>query len=167
MFRITIKNNSIIALLCSMYLLVSCDAKQVFDHYTVVPKNSWNKNDIIVFSFAIQDTITKNNLFIHIRNNKEYPFSNLFLITSMKFPNGQKIVDTLEYDMADATGKFLGRGFSDIKENKLLYKEHITFPISGAYTLEVQQAMRKNNEIDGVLSLGGVTDVGFRIEKQQ
>lgn len=161
------RNNCILVLLLCILILVSCDSKQVFDHYTAIPKNSWSKDDRIVFSFPIQDTITKNNLFIHIRNNKEYPFSNLFLITSMKFPNGQKIVDTLEYDMTDATGKFLGEGFSEIKENKLLYKENITFPISGTYTLAIQQAMRKNNEINGVLSLDGVTDVGFRIEKQQ
>ena len=109
--------------------------------------------------------INKHNLFVNLRNNNAYEFSNLFLITKLDFPDGQKIIDTLEYDMADLTGKFLGAGFSEIKENKLFYKENISFPINGDYSIGITQAMRKSNEIDGLQNLEGVTEVGFRIEK--
>ena len=67
--------------------------------------------------------------------------------------------------MADPTGKFLGTGFSEIKENKLFYKENIIFPIIGEYSVAIKQAMRKSDEIDGIQNLNGITDVGFRIEK--
>nr|BFF39475.1 hypothetical protein BACY1_12800 [Tenacibaculum mesophilum] len=83
----------------------------------------------------------------------------------MNFPDGQIIIDTLEYDMADVTGKFLGQGFTDIKENKLFYKENITFPRKGEYTFKVRQAMRKNGKLEGIEELEGITHVGFRIEK--
>lgn len=163
-----IKRNSIWVLTIFIFLcLVSCDSKQDFDEYTSIPKASWDTNNTISFSFSINDTIQKKNLFINLRNNKDYPFSNLFLITEMSFPDGQQIIDTLEYDMTDVTGKFLGEGFSDIKENKLLYKENITFPNSGTYTFKVRQSMRKNGEIQGIEALDGITDVGFRIEKTQ
>lgn len=111
--------------------------------------------------------MTRNNLFINIRNNADYSFSNLFLITALEFPNGKKIVDTLEYEMTDVSGKFLGKGFTDIKENKLFYKENVVFLMSGDYSLTVSQAMRKNNEVDGIKMLDGIIDVGFRIEKEQ
>ena len=68
--------------------------------------------------------------------------------------------------MADKTGRFLGNGFSEIKENKLYYKENITFPTRGEYTVSITQAMRKNGDINGIQSLNGITDVGFRIEKK-
>ena len=162
------KTNSIsIVFFTTILSLVSCDAKRVFDEYQTVPNAAWNKNNAISFSFSINDTLQKRNLFINLRNNKQYPFSNLFLITKIDFPDGQKIVDTLEYDMTDVTGKFLGKGITDIKENKLFYKENITFPKSGAYTFSVRQAMRKNGEIDGIEELKGITDIGFRIEKTQ
>ncbi|WP_412766890.1 gliding motility lipoprotein GldH [Tenacibaculum polynesiense] len=162
------KKNSIYVFMALIFFsLTSCDSKQEFDEYTSIPKGAWNKDNTVAFLFSINDTIQKKNLFINLRNNKNYPFSNLFLIAQIDFPDGQKIVDTLEYDMTDVTGKFLGKGFSDIKENKLFYKENITFPKSGEYTFKVRQSMRKNGEVHGVESLEGVTDVGFRIEKTQ
>ncbi|CAM1354312.1 MULTISPECIES: gliding motility lipoprotein GldH [Tenacibaculum] len=146
-------------------LLASCDSNSEFDNYITLPKSAWNKKNTIQFTFPINDSIGKKNLFINLRNNKDYAYSNLFLITQMDFPDGQIIIDTLEYDMADVTGKFLGEGFTDIKENKLFYKENITFPRKGEYTFKVRQAMRKNGEVEGIEELEGITHVGFRIEK--
>jgi gliding motility-associated lipoprotein GldH len=75
------------------------------------------------------------------------------------------VIDTLQYEMADASGKFLGNGFSEIKENKLFYKERKVFPISGNYSIEIRHAMRKNGAINAIENLNGIQDVGFSIEK--
>ena len=83
----------------------------------------------------------------------------------MVFPHGKTIKDTLEYRMADATGKFLGSGVMDVKENKLWYKENVIFNETGDYTVNIQHAMRENGKVNGVVALEGITDVGFRIEK--
>ena len=101
----------------------------------------------------------------NIRNTAKYEFSNLYLITEINFPNGKKIVDTLQYQMTDPSGNFLGKGFSHIKENKLFYKENVLFPSTGDYTVSVAYAMRKSGEINGITNLKGITEVGFRIEK--
>ncbi|WP_369048115.1 gliding motility lipoprotein GldH [Tenacibaculum sp. UWU-22] len=160
-----IKKNKFFTVFIVVICLVSCDAKQVFDQYKSIPNSAWKKNQTITFDFFIKDTISPRNLFFNIRNNNDYPFSNLFVISKMIFPDKQQIIDTLEYDMADASGKFLGSGFSEIKENKLLYKENIVFPKKGNYSLEIKQAMRKGNSVEGVDALKGITEVGFRIEK--
>ncbi|MBS9774845.1 MAG: gliding motility lipoprotein GldH [Tenacibaculum sp.] len=144
---------------------VSCDSKRIFDEYKDISNGSWSKDEIILFQFDINDTIAKRNLLINLRNNNEYPFSNLFLITDLTFPDGNKIIDTLEYEMTDKIGRFLGKGFSEIKENKLLYKENIIFPAKGNYTLSVRHAMRKSGEVSGIEFLNGITEIGFRIEK--
>ena len=159
------RNNSIYILFLTVFVITSCDSSRVFDEYVTLPKNSWNKSNVITFTFPVKDSINKKNLFINLRNNKDYDYSNLFLITQINFPDGQIIVDTLEYDMADVTGKLLGKGFSSIKENKLFYKENIIFPNTGEYTFKVRQAMRKNDEIEGIEELEGISQVGFRIEK--
>ena len=148
-------------------LITSCNSNSDFDEYIVLPSSTWHRTNAIQFTFPINDSIGKKNLFINLRNNKDYAYSNLFLITQMNFPDGQIIIDTLEYDMTDVTGKFLGQGFTDIKENKLFYKENIKFPNTGDYTFKVRQAMRKNGEIQGIEELKGITHVGFRIEKTQ
>ncbi len=146
-------------------LMVSCDSNGVFDEYKTLDNSTWSLNEPIEFEFQIQDTLSKNDLFINVRNNADYSFSNLFLITQLDFPNGKKIVDTLEYEMADNKGHFLGSGISEVKESKLFYKEGKVFEVSGNYKMSIQQAMRRNGSVDGIKELEGITDVGFRIEK--
>ena len=146
--------------------LSSCDSKQVFDEYKTIP-TAWHKDSIVSFKITPPDTINKYNLFINIRNTFDYNYSNLFLVVEMSFPNGKIIKDTLEYIMAKPTGEFLGKGFSDIKENKLWYKEGVIFNEQGDYNVNIQQAMRQNGSVKGIENLEGITDVGFRIENIQ
>ena len=160
-----IKKNNFSIIVFVLIFLTSCDSKSVFNQYKTIDNASWEANNKVVFQFTIQDTITKRNLFINLRNNKNYQYSNLYLITELNFPNGTKIVDTLQYEMANVNGKFLGSGFSDIKDNKLFYKKAKAFPVSGEYAFKVSHAMRKNGQVKGIKFLDGVTEVGFSIEK--
>ncbi|UZO82036.1 gliding motility lipoprotein GldH [Aquimarina sp. ERC-38] len=141
----------------------SCDRSQVFDQYQSIT-GGWDKRDTISFQLADMDTVPYYNLYFNIRNNDDYPYSNLFIISDIKFPNGKVITDTLEYMMAAPDGTWLGTGFGALKENKLFYKEKIRFTEEGTYEVQVRQAMRKNGEINKINSLEGITDVGFRIE---
>ncbi len=89
----------------------------------------------------------------------------MFLIVNIDFPNNNVVVDTLEYEMADIEGNFLGYGFTDLKENILEYKTNVVFPTKGTYTFSIQHAMRKSGDVNGIDLLEGVTDIGLRIEK--
>ena len=147
-----------------VFSLLACDSNRVFDEYRSV-SNQWNKDSILSFKVTPPDSINAFNVFINLRNNKDYKYCNLFLIVSTKFPNGKVIKDTLEYRMARPSGEFLGTGFTDVKENKLWYKENVIFNEIGEYEFTIQHAMRKNGSVDGVMNLEGITDVGLRIEK--
>jgi gliding motility-associated lipoprotein GldH len=146
--------------------VISCDSNRMFDEYKSVP-NQWNKDSIIEFNITPSDSITPYNLFVNIRNTSDYKYNNLFLIVEMNFPNGKVVNDTLEYLMTKPNGAFLGTGFSDVKENKLWYKEGVVFSEIGEYKVKIQHAMRENGDIKGVENLEGITDVGFRIEQTQ
>lgn len=145
--------------------IISCNDKSVFDSYKPISKSQWHKDSIINFIFNPIDTISKNNIYINLRNNNDYQYSNLFLIVNIDFPNNNVVVDTLEYEMADTEGKFLGYGFTDLKENILEYKTNVVFPTKGTYTISIQHAMRKSGDVNGIDLLEGVTDLGLRIEK--
>jgi gliding motility-associated lipoprotein GldH len=164
MERILKKNRSL-GFLILLLFLVSCDDEIEFTQYKSVPNSSWQANKNIFFEFVIIDTILPKDLFINIRNTNDYPFSNLYLITELNFPNGNKIVDTLQYEMTNEKGLFLGKGFAEIKENKLYYKEQKVFPKSGKYMLNIRHAMRKNGEVKVIPFLEGVQDVGLSIQK--
>ncbi len=149
-------------LICLFY---TCQSDIAYSEYHTIENSEWKLENELTFNLEMHDSISTYNLFINLRNTKDYEFSNLFLITRMSFPDQTQIIDTLEYEMTDAEGRFLGSGFSDIKENKLFYKENVQFSKSGNYLLQVKQAMRKRNEVAGIESLKGVKNVGLSLEK--
>lgn len=153
-------------LLGSIFLvsLNSCDSKQVYDEYKSIP-NAWAKDSVVKFEIKNIDSLQTYNLFFNVRNNSDYKYNNLFLISKMQFPNGKQITDTLEYEMAYPNGDFMGTGAGEVKENKLWYKENVRFLEDGAYTVTLEQAMRENGEVEGIKNLEGILEIGFRVEK--
>lgn len=149
-----------------LLLFSSCDKKRVFDSYKALD-GKWNKDSIVLFAFEQKDTVSKYNLFINVRDNNSYPYNNMYLIIQMQQPGGLTKVDTLEYQMANPDGSLLGEGFSDVKENKLWYKENLIFPKTGKYIVKIQHAVRNTGKVTGVEVLEGITDVGFRIESTE
>lgn len=123
--------------------------------------SSWNKNKKQIFQFEIKDAQVPKNIIFVVRNNNEYPYSNLRVISVLK-KEGQKSAkpDTLNYILAKPNGEWIGSGFGDTKEILFQYRPSYRFPANGKYTIEVQQAMRQNN-------LKGIEDFGVKIEKVQ
>lgn len=148
-------------------MLVGCDKNRVFDTYESIESIGWHKDSIQEFELPIMDSIAEYNMYFNIRNSNDYPFSNLYVISTIEYPNGKNQVDTLEYEMALLDGKWLGEGGSSIKESKLWYKENFKFKEDGKYKISIAQAMRKNGSVDGITFLKGITDVGLRVEKKE
>lgn len=160
-----VKRNSILLALL-LTTLVSCKKESFFDSYQSV-NGAWSKADIKSFSVTQDDTLNAYKVFLNIRNNKQYAFSNLFVIVSIEEPNETVWVDTLEYQMAKPDGTLLGTGFSDIKENKLWVKDNYVFPTKGEYTFKVEQVVREIGDVEGVESLKGISEIGIQIEKSE
>ncbi len=161
----TINKPKTISIIVGFILLVSCNSNIVYDQYKHIVNFQWPSDNSIEFIVSNQDTISKNNVFINIRNNKDYEFSSLFLIAKIEFPSGFQVVDTLEYEMTDSKGNWLGTGFTDLKENKLFYKEQVVFSEKGDFKFNIQHATRSINDVEGKNPLKGIIDVGLRIEK--
>ena len=107
------------------------------------------------------------NLMIYIRNNKQYPYSNLFLIAKLKTGDSLLLCDTLEYAMADARGKWLGKGFLEVEESKLWWRENYQLPAVENINVQLEHALRSNNSEQGLDNLEGIVGVGFAVEEIQ
>ena len=138
--------------------VVSCDRRRVFESYHEIDKNGWNKDSVVVFNFPLTDTIRNNNLFINIRNKGNYPYSNIYLFLTIGSPNGVQKTDTVEFTLAEPSGKWKGSGIGGLYDNQILYKSSVYFPKKGNYMFSIKQGMRDN-------VLQGIRDVGIRIEK--
>lgn len=156
--------NRVIILIFLFFALVSCTKNQVYQNYKSV-NGIWNKDTLVVLNFEPKDTVTTHNIFIMLRNDNTYAFSNLFLISELQFPNGKVVKDTLEYQMANPDGTWLGTRKGGLVENKLWYKENVSFQESGNYKFKIKQAMRQNGSVEPVADLKGILDVGVLIEK--
>ncbi|APQ19300.1 gliding motility lipoprotein GldH [Maribacter hydrothermalis] len=155
-------------LICCFFavtLFVSCNSNIIKSEYQSLENGVWNKDNVLQFSLTEMDTVNQLDIYINVRNDNTFPYSNLFLIASITTPEGQVTKDTLEYEMSLPDGTWLGKGSGSIKENKLWYKENIVFSSSGVYTIEVSQAMRKNGKVSGIIDLEGITDVGIEVTK--
>ena len=146
-------------------ITMSCNNNLVYSDYVALSNGIWKKQDTVHFQLKDLDTLGKHHIFLNVRNDERYEFSNLFLILELEAPDGNTKVDTLEYEMALPTGEWLGKGTGSVKESKLWYKENVGFDDSGVYKINVLHAMRKNGEVEGVEDLVGITDVGIQIEK--
>ncbi|WP_318311157.1 gliding motility lipoprotein GldH [Flagellimonas crocea] len=157
--------NNLLLLLVAVLVLSSCNDLLVYSEYKPIKEGNWQMDEAVDFQFSELDSTQTYNMFINIRNDETFPFSNLFLITELEYPSGNTVKDTLEYRMAEPSGEWLGKGFGSTKENKLWFKENIDFPNSGVYNVKISHAMRKNGDVEGLHILEGVTDVGLEIEK--
>ena len=141
----------------------------MFDQYTSLD-TPWHKDAPITYHFNVTDTLQPVDLFLKLRTNKTYQFSNLFLIVSLHHPKGKVQKDTLEYKMSNPDGSMLGQGYMMIKEHRLWYKGHDTpfnFTEIGQYSLEIIHANRVLGNTEGQAFLEGVEDIGFSIETVQ
>ncbi len=147
-------------------LFLSCGKGPVYSEFQALDNGSWDRDTIKEFKISDLEENQDYEMFINVRNDNTYPYSNLFLITELEYPDGTTYIDTLEYAMANADGSWLGKGVGSIKENKLWYKENINFPVKGVYIMRIEHAMRKNGSVDGIVELPGITDIGVEIEKK-
>jgi len=141
-------------------LLVLISLAQCSRHYeyaeTIDVKNSWHKKNALNFDFEIQNPQQPKNLFFIVRNNNQYPFSNIYLFVSLKKDGKILETDTLNYLLAKPTGEWLGSGVSSVKEIDFQYKKNFKFPDKGKYTLSIIQGMKRD-------TLTGIEDFGLII----
>jgi gliding motility-associated lipoprotein GldH len=153
-----INKYSFVLILVSLLVVTSCNSNVIFSDSKVMNEKSWSLTDIPSFKVQITDTINSNNVIFTIRTGSSYPFRNIYFFVTTTSPEGKSITDTLQYNLADDKGNWLGKGFGDIHELNLTYKSNVYFPVKGIYQFNIQHGMRIKN-------LKGVYDIGLRVEK--
>jgi len=146
--------------LITITIFISCNSENIYTATKMIPDISWNKYNKPVFQAEIIDTLQPCNIYITLRSTPDYPFRNIFLFVTTTSPEGHIIKDTVEYMIADESGRWLGNGLGDIHDLSLPYKLNVLFPVSGTYRFRIEQGMRKDD-------LDGIMDIGIRIDKSE
>ena len=138
-------------------ILLSCGNDR-YESYHTFNDSGWNSDSVITFKYTINDTTSKHDFILNIRQTVDYEFQNLFL-----FLEGPK-KDTIEIILANKSGKWLGDGISDVREFKHVFDKEIFFNKTGEYKLSVEQAMRYGSA-HKIEKLEHILDIGLIVSK--
>lgn len=152
-----LKFTGLFALIIVAFLLNACDRGTLYDQSREIPDSGWHEDSIAYFSMEIEDSIQPYNFYINVRNTDDYPFRNLYVFLSTELPNNNITRDTIELLLADANGKWIGKGFGALKDNQILIRKNLIFPLTGTYRFSIEQAMRHEY-------LKGIKDIGIKVE---
>lgn len=154
-----IKKVNVFVLVALSVLLYSCGESGVIVNQSKTIKNSiWGQKDTLSFEFDIQDTVNYYDFSVLVRNTENYQWSNIYLFSDLTFPNGKTRRDTLEVQLADQYGYWLGNNSGTIITTTSTFMNHRKFPIVGAYKLSLSHGMREP-------ILEEVTDIGVKVQK--
>lgn len=140
-------------------ILAACDSNRVYEEYKTIAPGGWHKDSVASFQVKINEVAQGHNVYINIRNQGNYPNSNIWLFLEVESPDGQMLTDTIEYILAEKSGKWRGSGIGDLFDNQFLYRQNVRFENPGEYRFLIRQGMRAEQ-------LKGIHDIGLRVEKQ-
>ena len=137
--------------------LTACDRNVFYDHQRAVDEHGWMPTESVSFDVEVEDTVTVYNFLMEVRNSVSYPYSNTFLFLNTTFPDGSLSRDTLEFPLADATGRWLGKRTGRYIDTRYYFRRNARFPMEGVYHFAVTNGMRDS-------AITGLKDIGLRIE---
>jgi len=137
--------------------MMSCNNPSYYEHDEAIKNNIWCYEDAKAFEFEIKDSLLAFNFYINVRNTVDYEFANLYFFIQSELPDGSFAQDTVECQLADYRGKWLGEGRGQLRDNSFILRKNMRFQKNGKYRFLLKQGMRRD-------SLKGISDVGIRLE---
>ena len=122
---------------------------------------SWVRSNELNFLFESDNSILDFSL--ALRTDSRYPFSNIFLISSIQ-NNNYVISDTTEYSFENNETKWYEIKPSGIKNNKILLKKDLKID-EGNVIVKLKHSIRYLDSIVPLTKLDGILDVGLIVEK--
>ena len=142
-----------------LLVLISCSNKQTTEQYKVFSEQKWNTDSVVVFSLNNKDSITPQDIVLKIRHSTEYKFQNLYVFTLFRGS-----LDTVEIVLSEKNGKWLGKGFGDVREMDVVLRKNIFLETNSKNKIIIEQAMRYGDSSE-ITNLDGVIAVGISTHK--
>lgn len=140
--------------------IASCSDDTVYEKAYDLENHTWKANDVKQFKVKVDDTTSLYNFIVNIRTTRDYEYSNLYVFLRSINPDSTYRSDTIEFILADHTGKWTGNTAGGVIENNILVYKNLRFSQNGKYLFEIEQAMRNK-------TLNEVVDVGISIKKAE
>lgn len=151
----------ILAMAITALLLNACSVRtDLFEKNIAIPDHNWSKNFKPEISVAIEDTVSRYNIYAVVRHQDAYRYKNMYLNVAILSPTGETTTHMLDLKLATDEKGWLGSGMDDIFEHRIQITP-ADKPVAlhaGSYKFILQQMMRED-------PLEHVMNAGIRIEK--
>ena len=144
----------------SVLLLVGCDVNRVYEDNVDLANRVWLEGDVTDFTVELDDASVPYAIYANVRNSHNYPFYNLYLQYAIVDSTGREVKKGLENLILfePKTGEPYGSGIGDVFDHQIPFLQEYYFPDLGAYTIQLQQYMRRD-------TLEEIHSVGVRVER--
>lgn len=149
---------TVLLLLGLMLVMASCDNARLFDENKAIENNNWYYKTRLPFDVRIKDTTKLYNVYVNLRVDADYKYSNIFMWVHTINPDKKTDQRRVEIKLADESGKWLGSGLGDIYDYQFPAFKKVKFPQQGFYRFELEQNMRDD-------TLLHVKAAGIRVEE--
>ena len=133
-------------------------------NYHDFKQNIWNSKERVSFEFNFEDNAESYNMELAIRHKTSYPYQNLILFAHHYFENKKLSTDTFNVELASNSGKWHGKGKSDIREFVAKNYSSPKIYTKGSYNVELELAMRESNNLE-IKELNGISGISLYLSK--
>ncbi|MBL7815270.1 MAG: gliding motility lipoprotein GldH [Saprospiraceae bacterium] len=152
------KNTILAALFLVTFLFLTACGKEktIFEKEYPIQNSTWTYADTLKFAFDITDTTALYDIVVHIKHKPDYGFQNLYTRIHTQFPKGDRRSQTLNFDLADNTGKWVGKKSGSGYNFEVKIQNNAFFNQIGQHTIVLEQLMR-------VESLVGIEKISLEV----
>jgi len=144
-------------LLFSLFFL-GCNQNVVYEQEYEIGNTEWTYVDTLVYEVNITDTLAVYDLFLEIEHTRTFPFENMYIRIHTRFPQGQRLAETVSLELADETGIWMGDCDGDGCEIDIPIQQGAYFSQQGQYAFVIEQYMRRD-------PLPGVESITLRVKE--
>ena len=145
-------------LLCITIGFAACDETYLLSDTKGIPNAQWSYSDTLDFKVPINDTTQLYNLYIQFAYADTFPYQNIYLKLSTKFPDGKRVSRVRAFDLFDIQGNPSGNCSGKTCQARIMLQDNLYFNQIGDYIITLEQFTRSN-------SLPGLISVGIMMEK--
>lgn len=143
-----------------LLLAVACTPNEDYSKMHTISQYEWHRSDSLDFDVFVDDTTAVYDLYITIRHNNDYDFSNLWFYLHTNYPSGKSGHLRKQVKLADNKAlKWTGECMNTICSAKFPIVRNLHLSEVGQYQFRINHVMRTN-------PLRGVMDVGLHLAKK-
>ncbi|MDR1517549.1 MAG: gliding motility lipoprotein GldH [Dysgonamonadaceae bacterium] len=147
--------SALCVVLGSLLFLAGCNEGEAFFRFRPIENAAWEKNAPVVFEL---DSLGLNpdksyDISIEITTDATYPYRNIWLFIGQNVQDSLLRSDSLDIQLADTNGKWLGNGVGGLHQLSVPYIRSARFDSTTFSRLQIRQGMQ-DETLKGVERLG-------------